>query len=300
MGGGAWPFLVGGAICLVRDALRCSRGAAPRYTDVFNEVYSLGRQARSLQLLVFNEEFLVSASHQLALTTPPPFVHTARRSLPIEWSVKCSIKGDVGGEPAEGSLSIPRKRSADLRTKLHHDAPRRRARRVRTPVESPRLQRSRPGADGLSVQRPTTVRDAEHTNNHSARSVLSERGSARRSHAAWPWRPTSNTNPANHRVFERKLHPRPLGQGYTCLGVTPDVFSPHPVRFCPTAGGAAGRRGRADWSSLPPLARLAEKHFAPRALRHDEWWLRPPWPCVARSRVRGPGSEEDPCRQLPP
>ena len=34
---------------------------------------------RSLQFLIFNEEFLVSASHQLALITSLPFVHTARR-----------------------------------------------------------------------------------------------------------------------------------------------------------------------------------------------------------------------------
>ncbi len=34
---------------------------------------------RSLQLLIFNEEFLVSVSHQLALITSLPFVHTARR-----------------------------------------------------------------------------------------------------------------------------------------------------------------------------------------------------------------------------
>ena len=34
---------------------------------------------RSLQLLIFNEEFLVNASHQLALITSLPFVHTARR-----------------------------------------------------------------------------------------------------------------------------------------------------------------------------------------------------------------------------
>ena len=33
-----------------------------------------------LQLLIFNEEFLVSVSHQLALITSLPFVHTARRS----------------------------------------------------------------------------------------------------------------------------------------------------------------------------------------------------------------------------
>ncbi len=44
---------------------------------------------RALQLLLFNEEFLVSVSHQLALITSLPFVHTARRYrpslLPIEW-----------------------------------------------------------------------------------------------------------------------------------------------------------------------------------------------------------------------
>ena len=35
---------------------------------------------RLLKLLVFNEEFLISASHQLVLITSLPFVHTARRS----------------------------------------------------------------------------------------------------------------------------------------------------------------------------------------------------------------------------
>ena len=34
---------------------------------------------RALQLLLFNEEFLVGASHQLVPTTSLPFVHTARR-----------------------------------------------------------------------------------------------------------------------------------------------------------------------------------------------------------------------------
>lgn len=34
---------------------------------------------RALQLLLFNEEFLVSVSHQLALITSLPFVHTACR-----------------------------------------------------------------------------------------------------------------------------------------------------------------------------------------------------------------------------
>ena len=34
---------------------------------------------RTLQLLFFNEEYLVSVSHQLALITSLPFVHTACR-----------------------------------------------------------------------------------------------------------------------------------------------------------------------------------------------------------------------------
>ena len=43
---------------------------------------------RLLQLLVFNEEFLVNASHQLALITSLPFVHTARRSYRLNVPVK--------------------------------------------------------------------------------------------------------------------------------------------------------------------------------------------------------------------
>ena len=45
---------------------------------------------RPLQLLVFNEEFLVSASHQLALITSLPFVHTARRYYRLNGSVRLS------------------------------------------------------------------------------------------------------------------------------------------------------------------------------------------------------------------
>ena len=48
---------------------------------------------RSLQLLVFNEEFLVSAIHQIALITSLPFVHTARRSYRLNGSVKSSDSG---------------------------------------------------------------------------------------------------------------------------------------------------------------------------------------------------------------
>ncbi len=51
---------------------------------------------RSLQLLIFSEEFLVSASHQLVLTTSLPFVHAARRSYrlsdPVNNSDWCSAQ----------------------------------------------------------------------------------------------------------------------------------------------------------------------------------------------------------------
>ena len=43
-----------------------------------------------LQLLDFNEEFLVSVSHQLALITSLPFVHTARRYYRLNVLVRSS------------------------------------------------------------------------------------------------------------------------------------------------------------------------------------------------------------------
>ena len=45
---------------------------------------------RSLQLLILNEEFLVSANHQFALTTSLPFVHTARRYYRLNGLVRSS------------------------------------------------------------------------------------------------------------------------------------------------------------------------------------------------------------------
>src|SRR5580704_11365610 len=78
---------------------------------------------RALQLLLFNEESLVSASHQLALITSLPFVHTARRYYRLNGSGRPatatqgrkaiqtrSFRGSKSrnkvsvGEPAEGSL----------------------------------------------------------------------------------------------------------------------------------------------------------------------------------------------------
>ena len=47
-------------------------------------------------------------------------------------------------------------------------------------------------------------------------------------------------NPVNHRVFERKLRPKPSGQGHVCLGVTRRCSPPNPP---PAPGGARGDRG---------------------------------------------------------
>ena len=66
------------------DVLGCTRatlieaasGPLPEGVGNLVKLYRAGD--RPLQLLVFNEEFLVSACHQHALITSLPFVHTAR------------------------------------------------------------------------------------------------------------------------------------------------------------------------------------------------------------------------------
>ena len=53
-----------------------------------------------MQLLIFNEEFLVSACHQRALITSLPFVHTARRSYRLNDPVRPLDCGNAAGSPA--------------------------------------------------------------------------------------------------------------------------------------------------------------------------------------------------------
>ena len=82
------------------DVLGCTRAtlmhstsfrSCPRGLDNLFKVHRDGD--RLLQLLIFNEEFLVSASHQLALITSLPFVHTARRSYRLDDPVNNSDCG---------------------------------------------------------------------------------------------------------------------------------------------------------------------------------------------------------------
>ena len=52
----------------------------------------------ALQLFPMNEEFLVSASHKLALITSLPFVHTARRYYRLDGLVRTSERTRLGGQ----------------------------------------------------------------------------------------------------------------------------------------------------------------------------------------------------------
>ena len=54
---------------------------------------------RLLQLLVFNEEFLVDVVHQTASITSLPFVHTARRSYRLNDPVSPLDPSDGYGSP---------------------------------------------------------------------------------------------------------------------------------------------------------------------------------------------------------
>ena len=67
-----------------RATLKESACISPTPKEAGNPMKLLRDRDRELQLFPLNEEFLVSASHQLALITSLPFVHTARR-YPIEW-----------------------------------------------------------------------------------------------------------------------------------------------------------------------------------------------------------------------
>ena len=71
-----------------RATLMRSTSIEPCPTGLGNLLKFSRDGARLLQLLIFNEECLVSASHQLALITSLPFVHTARRSYRLNDPVR--------------------------------------------------------------------------------------------------------------------------------------------------------------------------------------------------------------------
>ena len=85
------------------DVLGCTRATLMHATSLrlclgrLGNLLNMHRDGdRLLQLLIFNEEFLVSASLQLVLITSLPFVHTARRSYRLSDPVNNSDCGNVG------------------------------------------------------------------------------------------------------------------------------------------------------------------------------------------------------------
>ena len=86
------------------DVLGCTRATLMRSTSVSPCPIGLGNLLnthrdgdRLLQLLIFNEEFLVMMDHQFIVITSLPFVHTARRSYRLSNPVNIS-DGDSSGQ----------------------------------------------------------------------------------------------------------------------------------------------------------------------------------------------------------
>ena len=84
------------------DVLGCTRATLMHSTSLrpcpvgLGNLFKMHRDGdRLLQLLIFNEEFLVSTSHQLVLITSLPFVNTARRSYRLSDPVNNSDRRSV-------------------------------------------------------------------------------------------------------------------------------------------------------------------------------------------------------------
>ena len=73
-----------------RATLMCSTSLHPYLERLGNLLKTHRDGDRLLQLLIFNEEFLVSMCHQPVLITSLPFVHTARRSYRLSDPVNYS------------------------------------------------------------------------------------------------------------------------------------------------------------------------------------------------------------------
>ncbi|KAG9438817.1 hypothetical protein H6P81_021222 [Aristolochia fimbriata] len=141
--------------------------------------------------------------------------------------------------------------------------------RCETPVESPRLAQ-RPGADGFQRQRPRRSGTLTHEQ-PLGRDLCQAKEEARGG-------PTSTRS----RVHLPGRHAR--------RAPPPRALLPHRWR--------CGRGRRGEQIGRPcPLARLAEKHFAPRALRTTSGGSAPPAPGGARV-VSEALALRDPCRAV--
>ncbi|MED6224945.1 hypothetical protein PIB30_089075 [Stylosanthes scabra] len=102
MGGGAWPFLVGGAICLVNSVNERDLSLLTSYVEVTLHGQllrgTMAAQATEIIAIVGLQRGIPSKRESSArVDYVLPFVHTARRSYRLNGPVKCSDRGDVGG-----------------------------------------------------------------------------------------------------------------------------------------------------------------------------------------------------------
>ncbi|KAL0745252.1 hypothetical protein Bca101_102258 [Brassica carinata] len=174
MGGGAWPFLVGGAICLVNSVNDRVLSLLTSYVEASLHGRLLRGTMAIIAIVGLQRGIPSKRESSARVDYVLPFVHTARRSYRLNDPVKCSDRGGVGGEPAEGSLSYPGNRTTE---------------NDETPLSVGGL---------LADSVPADFR-------------------------GYVFRPES----VNHRVFERKLRPKPSGRG-TSAWVS-QIVVPHPL-----------------------------------------------------------------------
>ncbi|KAG7529171.1 hypothetical protein ISN44_Un146g000260 [Arabidopsis suecica] len=209
----------------VCDALRCS-GPHARYTDVFNEFTPWPTGP-------------VSASHQLALTTSLPFVHTARRSYRLNES------GEVFGSRRRGWFAARDNDPANQRSPLSvgRFLNRSRARRIRGFAYRP----------GRELYLGLVVRVASGYHKTPARKVVKEQANERLAFAS------PETNPVNHRVFERSCGPKPSGRGHVLPGVGHQSSSPIFLWRCGRKAGLTCVTAR-GWPKSEPRTPGASRH----------------------------------------
>ena len=110
-------------------------------------------------------------------------------------------------------------------------------------------------------------------------------------------------NPVNHRVFERKLRPKPSGRGHVCLGVTHGCPPPTPKTPCRPSWACVEPRGEGGADDGLPRAPclVVGPNSSPRSRHRGDRWssiVRCPVTCVVRlSRL--PQTPTRPSRALP-
>ncbi|MGH0164944.1 UNVERIFIED_CONTAM: hypothetical protein FKN15_052654 [Acipenser sinensis] len=92
-----------------RATLHGSACAYPLPTGAGNPLNPMRARDRGLKFFPMNEEFPVSAGHQLALIKSLPFVHTARRYYRLDGLVRSSDRPRRGRSRVPGRA--PRRRS---------------------------------------------------------------------------------------------------------------------------------------------------------------------------------------------